>query len=303
MLLGCAVRRAVGAGAGLAGLMIVCLVCLAASQHAPRARASWGTLEDINTRLSWRKRGCGKRIVEDDKKHQLDMQLHYCVTKPTRNASTLRENERRCRELQHLDGVQPGLGWGRMSAVEQKLEWVRRGCTCVGIMPVGSAITITHTITDKDAAVYEQNHPADAIADMPAADRAAFASGARVPTAAPKEQFGSSDTAALKVGATMKLKNVCVSSRDGILIPAAPVAATESPDYRWHGLGGFPRFGADGWLDDSSSGASTTFKPRLLDWDVFRNHSHVRFVPGRSAYTNCFRCQYNCRNPAHFLMG
>ena len=176
---------------------------------------SWGTLEDISTRLSWRKRGCGKRIVEDDKRHQLDMHLHYCIAAPTRNATTLHEDGRRCRELQHLDGVRAGLGWGRLSAPEQKQEWVRRRCTCVGIMPVGSAITVTRSIVDKDAAVYERNHPTDAIADMPQADRAAFASGAGLTTAAPneEEQFGSSGSRAIKPikpGATIKLTNVCV---------------------------------------------------------------------------------------------
>ena len=93
----------------------------------------------------------------------------------------------------------------------------------------------------------------------------------------------------------ISLKNVCVSSRDGILIPAHPSIPVG---------GAGPQFDGNGWfagLDDTQ--ASTTFKPRVLDWANFSKHPHVRYIAGRSAYVNCFRCQYNCRNPAHFLMG
>ena len=82
--------------------------------HVDLPRNSWGTLEDIDKRLSWRQRGCGRKIFDDAKQREQNLQLHYCITKPLRNASTIQSDRQWCTEIAHMENVHPGLAWGKV---------------------------------------------------------------------------------------------------------------------------------------------------------------------------------------------
>ena len=133
---------------------------------------------------------------------------------------------------------------------------------------------------------YEENSPRATIQEMTEKDLQAFPfSKVRIDTFEP--------------GYTVKMSHVCLSSRDGWLVPLPKNTALGR---NGTGLGKlfdpttFQHMKGHTWL----SGPDI---PRAVKYEDFVQFKKVKFVRGESAAVNCYRCHYGCANPAHYLFG
>ena len=133
--------------------------------------------------------------------------------------------------------------------------------------------------------VYEENSPRAPIQKMTEQDLQTFHSNVRIDRFLPNKP--------------VKMSNVCLSPRDGWILPLPPgsdpannpvgLAALFDPDTLQHKQ-------AMKWL----SGPDI---PRAMKHADFVRLKNVRHVPGESAAVNCYRCDEGTSNPAHYLMG